>query len=114
MQADRWYRPPSGELFASILSPFPAHGNTALILTAHPDDEAMFFAPAILSLVEDGWSVQGLCLSIGQSRLHHCRQRTAHTPGDQAGLGQTRRKELFASYDKLGVSADEVFILDDL
>lgn len=37
----------------------------ALFLTAHPDDECMFFAPAILRLVELNASVHLLCLSQG-------------------------------------------------
>ncbi len=39
---------------------------TALILTAHPDDECMFFGPIILGLIEEGWKVKGLCLSEGR------------------------------------------------
>lgn len=38
---------------------------TALILTAHPDDEVMFFSPTILGLQEAGWNITGLCLSNG-------------------------------------------------
>lgn len=38
---------------------------TALILTAHPDDEVMFFTPTILALIADEWSVHALCLSTG-------------------------------------------------
>lgn len=41
---------------------------TALILTAHPDDEVMFFTPTILALLAAGWEVSALCLSTGQSR----------------------------------------------
>ena len=40
---------------------------TALLLTAHPDDEVMFFTPTILALLAAGWEVAGLCLSNGQS-----------------------------------------------
>lgn len=40
---------------------------TALLLTAHPDDEAMFFSPTILQLIAQGWEVRGLCLSVGKS-----------------------------------------------
>jgi len=39
---------------------------TALILTAHPDDEVMFFTPTILALLAAGWEVGALCLSNGQ------------------------------------------------
>lgn len=37
----------------------------ALIVTAHPDDECMFFAPTILRLVELKACVHLLCLSQG-------------------------------------------------
>jgi len=37
-----------------------------LFLTAHPDDECMFFAPTIISLVEQGTKVVGLSLSNGK------------------------------------------------
>lgn len=36
-----------------------------LFVTAHPDDECMFFAPTILSLVKEGYCVYLLCLSAG-------------------------------------------------
>lgn len=39
---------------------------TALILTAHPDDEVMFFTPTILGLIAAGWQVSALCLCTGQ------------------------------------------------
>lgn len=42
-------------------------GKTALILTAHPDDEVMFFTPTILGLITGGWEVSALCLSNGGS-----------------------------------------------
>lgn len=38
----------------------------ALLVTAHPDDECMFFAPTILKLVESQASVYLLCLSTGR------------------------------------------------
>lgn len=39
---------------------------SALIVTAHPDDEVMFFSPTILGLIGAGWNVRGLCLSTGK------------------------------------------------
>ena len=45
------------------------YDRTALILTAHPDDEAMFFSPTILHLRQNDWVVRGLCLSTGQWAL---------------------------------------------
>ena len=40
-------------------------GGTALIVTAHPDDEAMFCGPTIQRLQQDGTSIHVLCLSTG-------------------------------------------------
>lgn len=42
-----------------------ASAGCALLVTAHPDDEAMFWAPTILALVERGLRVALLCLSTG-------------------------------------------------
>lgn len=39
----------------------------ALVLTAHPDDECMFFAPAIVQLVALNANVHLLCLSKGMA-----------------------------------------------
>jgi N-acetylglucosaminylphosphatidylinositol deacetylase len=39
---------------------------TALVLTAHPDDEVMFFGPTILNLVASGWNLRAICISDGE------------------------------------------------
>ncbi|WVO13071.1 hypothetical protein L204_100681 [Cryptococcus depauperatus] len=70
---------------------------TALLLTAHPDDEVMFFGPTVLNLVAAGWDLRGLCLSTG----------------DSDGFGQVRKQELVASYEILGVPSENVQIVDD-
>lgn len=44
----------------------------ALILTAHPDDEAMFFAPTVLNLIAAGWGVLGVCMSTGEWAMGCC------------------------------------------
>lgn len=44
----------------------------ALVVTAHPDDECMFFAPTIIRLVELKASVHLLCLSEGTVTAHCC------------------------------------------
>lgn len=46
-------------------TPLAMAGECALFVTAHPDDETMFFAPAILSLLRRGLRVALLCLSTG-------------------------------------------------
>ncbi|KAK3066467.1 N-acetylglucosaminyl-phosphatidylinositol de-N-acetylase [Teratosphaeriaceae sp. CCFEE 6253] len=70
------------------------------LLIAHPDDEAMFFAPALLWLTrpELGNQVLILCLS----------------SGDADGLGHIRKDELKKSALQLGVtSAEHVVVVED-
>lgn len=69
------------------------------LLIAHPDDEAMFFAPSVLALTrpETGNHVKILCLSTG----------------DADGLGETRKRELVKSALMLGVrKEDDVFVIN--
>ncbi|KAJ6043755.1 uncharacterized protein N7446_001952 [Penicillium canescens] len=81
---------------------FPRLSNKRIcLLIAHPDDEAMFFAPTVLALTkpELGNHLKILCLSTG----------------DADGLGETRKKELQKSALELGLrSESDVFIVDDL
>ncbi|KAL1966826.1 hypothetical protein VTN77DRAFT_3791 [Rasamsonia byssochlamydoides] len=70
------------------------------LLIAHPDDEAMFFAPTLLALTrpELGNHVKILCLSTGNAD----------------GLGNIRRKELQKSAVHLGLrNESDVFVVDD-
>ncbi|CAK7242636.1 MAG: N-acetylglucosaminyl-phosphatidylinositol de-N-acetylase [Sporothrix thermara] len=79
---------------------FPALRNKRIcLLIAHPDDEAMFFAPTVLALTrpEAGNHVKILCLSNGNA----------------AGLGETRKRELVKSAMALGLAdEDDVFVVD--
>ncbi|CAG7979436.1 unnamed protein product [Penicillium salamii] len=81
---------------------FPRLANKRIcLLIAHPDDEAMFFAPTVLALTnpELGNHLKILCLSTG----------------DADGLGEVRKKELQKSALRLGLrSESDVFIVDDL
>ena len=70
---------------------------TVLFVTSHPDDECMFFAPTLLSLLREGHSVHLVCLS----------------KGDFYGQGDVRKKELMASCGKLGIPVSNVSIIDD-
>lgn len=57
-----------------VQSRFPALQNKRIcLLIAHPDDEAMFFAPTVLALTrpETGNHVKILCLSAGTSNSLH-------------------------------------------
>lgn len=71
--------------------------SSALLVTAHPDDEAMFFAPSIQALAAAGTTIYALCLSTGNAD----------------GLGAQRVRELFGSFDVLGVPAGRVKYLDE-
>lgn len=79
---------------------FPALRNKRIcLLIAHPDDEAMFFAPTVLALTrpETGNHVKILCLSSGNAD----------------GLGETRKKELVKSGMLLGLrNEDDVFVIE--
>ncbi|PNS19347.1 hypothetical protein CAC42_2524 [Sphaceloma murrayae] len=84
-----------------LASRFPTlHSKRIVLLIAHPDDEAMFFSPSVLSLTSPdlGNHLKILCLSTGNAE----------------GLGTIRRHELVKSALLLGVrSADDVLVLDD-
>ncbi|RQM06325.1 hypothetical protein DH86_00001129, partial [Scytalidium sp. 3C] len=81
-------------------SKFPTLTNKKIcLLIAHPDDEAMFFAPTLLALTAPhrGNHVKILCLSSGNAD----------------GLGETRKKELVKSGMLLGLrKEDDVFVID--
>ncbi|KAH3853283.1 N-acetylglucosaminyl-phosphatidylinositol de-N-acetylase-like [Dreissena polymorpha] len=68
-----------------------------LIVTAHPDDECMFFAPTILSLLQEGHQIYLVCLS----------------KGNFYNQGELRKKELLVSCGKLGIPQSNVTIIED-
>ncbi|XP_016332479.1 N-acetylglucosaminyl-phosphatidylinositol de-N-acetylase-like [Sinocyclocheilus anshuiensis] len=68
----------------------------ALLVTAHPDDECMFFAPTVLKLVESQAAVYLLCLSTGNYNSQ----------------GLQRKRELLESCAVLGIPSDHVTIID--
>ncbi|KAF8814674.1 N-acetylglucosaminylphosphatidylinositoldeacety la se [Phlegmacium glaucopus] len=68
-----------------------------LLVTAHPDDETMFFAPTILSLTrKTSLNLFHLCLSSGNAD----------------GLGETRKGELRNSLSILGIDHNKQWIVD--
>jgi N-acetylglucosaminylphosphatidylinositol deacetylase len=71
-------------------------GGVALLVTAHPDDESMFFVPAIAALRASGWRVRLLCLS----------------NGDGDGDGAVRAAEAAAAGLVLGLPAGGVVVRD--
>ncbi|BCR99592.1 PIG-L family deacetylase [Aspergillus luchuensis] len=95
------------------------------LLIAHPDDEAMFFAPTVLALTrpEYGNHLKILCLSSGKHPHRPSNKHPQHTPtnthprhetGDADGLGHIRKKELVKSALQLGLRQEsDVYIIDD-
>uniref|UniRef100_A0A3Q4AMF7 N-acetylglucosaminylphosphatidylinositol deacetylase n=1 Tax=Mola mola TaxID=94237 RepID=A0A3Q4AMF7_MOLML len=67
-----------------------------LIVTAHPDDECMFFAPTIIQLVELHASVHLLCLS----------------QGNYYNKGAQRKQELLNSCAVLGIPDSRITIVN--
>lgn len=67
-----------------------------LLVIAHPDDEAMFFAPTLMCLAETVESLHVLCLSTGNA----------------AGLGDLRERELEASCTVLKIPKKHITVID--
>uniref|UniRef100_A0A8C9IKB1 N-acetylglucosaminylphosphatidylinositol deacetylase n=1 Tax=Piliocolobus tephrosceles TaxID=591936 RepID=A0A8C9IKB1_9PRIM len=67
-----------------------------LLAIAHPDDEAMFFAPTVLGL----------------ARLRHWVYLLCFSAGNYYNQGETRKKELLQSCDVLGIPLSRVMIID--
>ncbi|XP_048222684.1 N-acetylglucosaminyl-phosphatidylinositol de-N-acetylase isoform X4 [Perognathus longimembris pacificus] len=69
----------------------------ALLVIAHPDDEAMFFAPTV----------------IGLTRLKHRVSLLCFSAGNYYNQGEIRKKELLQSCDVLGIPSSHVMIIDN-
>lgn len=76
----------------------PPRNKRITLLIAHPDDEAMFFAPTLLTLTKPPLNntLSVLCLSTGNAD----------------GIGHIRKSELVDSCARLGVPTDRVTSLD--
>ncbi|KAJ7267451.1 N-acetylglucosaminylphosphatidylinositoldeacety la se [Mycena rebaudengoi] len=84
-----------------------AFSGNILLLTAHPDDECMFFAPTILALVALGQKISSDGTNPGSSLYSLCL-----SAGNADGLGATRKYELESSLDVLGVDVDKRRIVE--
>ncbi|OQU94194.1 hypothetical protein CLAIMM_00588 [Cladophialophora immunda] len=89
-------------LTSTMLPPMPAllRNKRIILLIAHPDDESMFFSPALQALTHPSLQnhLKVLCMSTG----------------DSEGLGATRGQELEKAALTLGLRRKEdVFVLDD-
>ncbi|KAI0090376.1 putative deacetylase LmbE-like domain-containing protein [Irpex rosettiformis] len=79
-----------------------------LLLTAHPDDECMFFAPTLLGLRSLVQRSQKIGQFTGMPNLHSL----CLSVGDADGLGNVRREELSRSLDVLGITEDRRQVVD--
>lgn len=100
-------------LLRSAECPLPVSAaHTVLLVTAHPDDETLFFLPALQGLQAAGARITVLCLSTGDSpsaifaELHTllCISSVWVRIGNAEGLGVVRREELRAACRVLSVS----------
>jgi len=120
-------------LIVSLIGFLPSTNETAfppgstLILTAHPDDETMFFAPAVQSLGKER-DVRAVCMSTGEyaresnlwekkkkkrrARAHHLRLSFFSLAGNAENLGSLREKELNNAYGILGVETSKLTVFD--
>jgi len=81
-------------LFPSTLR----NAKNLLIVTAHPDDECLFFSPTILGILEAKPQTVGGLLVL--------------STGNNYGVGEMRKIELKGSCDALGISPDRCVALD--
>jgi len=84
-------------LFAPCKSNFIKNSkDIVLFVTAHPDDECMFFAPTILNLLKEDYCIYLLCLSAGG--FYH--------------QSVERKSELRQSCKILGIPSENVIIVE--
>lgn len=84
-----------------------------LLITAHPDDECMFFGPVIqkLSKMKD-IQLYLMCFSIGMYFRFYSIiiSLSAHVSGDFEGKGSLRKCELYESCKILGIEEGNVLL----
>src|ERR1700761_6318356 len=84
-------------------------GKRIVLLIAHPDDEAMFFAPTVLALTKPELQndFRILCLSTGKNvTTRPFSQELTAITGNADGLGDVRKTELVKSALHLGVRSE--------
>ncbi|KIK70682.1 hypothetical protein GYMLUDRAFT_287284 [Collybiopsis luxurians FD-317 M1] len=107
-----------------------------LLVTAHPDDECLFFAPTILALTRS-WQLDAISVNNEEERISETGSETKQgtygqdeyrqnqgtgenqvfslclSTGDASGLGHIRRLEYEKSLDVLGIRQGNRVVLDD-
>jgi len=84
------------ELHEEVNSQRKITPSPVLLLTAHPDDEVMFFAPTLRALRKQDVEIKVLCLSNGNAE----------------GLGAIRERELGDSLDVLGIGRENGAVIN--
>jgi N-acetylglucosaminylphosphatidylinositol deacetylase len=120
---------------ARLLPPELLKAKNLLIVTAHPDDECLFFSPSILGVLDRNKNIKGglVVMSTGMSLPHEvpvqsvpCSQHShLHNlplsvliffplwSGNNYGLGETRKTELLGSCKALGIDTSRCVALDN-
>ncbi|KAL2128274.1 hypothetical protein VTI74DRAFT_9423 [Chaetomium olivicolor] len=83
---------------ARILPPQLLAAKNLLIVTAHPDDECLFFSPSILGVLDRNRDITGGLLVM--------------STGNNYGIGETRQKELQGSCKALGIHPQRCVAMD--
>ncbi|KAI5461825.1 putative glycan biosynthesis protein [Mariannaea sp. PMI_226] len=83
---------------ARLLPPELQHAKNLLIVTAHPDDECLFFSPSILGVLDRNPTVKGGLLVM--------------STGNNYGIGDTRKQELLGSCRALRIDQSRCIALD--
>ncbi|EHK46626.1 uncharacterized protein TrAtP1_005402 [Trichoderma atroviride] len=83
---------------ARLLPPELLQAKNVLIVTAHPDDECLFFSPAILGVLDRNRAINGGLLVM--------------STGNNYGLGETRKQELKGSCSALRINPSRCEALD--
>ncbi|SPQ22994.1 639a7789-5f66-48dc-94c0-d87af1cab84a [Thermothielavioides terrestris] len=83
---------------ARILPPQLLAAKNLLIVTAHPDDECLFFSPSILGVLDRNRAITGGLLVM--------------STGNNYGLGDVRKKELQGSCKALGIHSERCVAMD--
>jgi len=89
----------------AFISPVLSNATNILWLTAHPDDESMFFAPSILNLLTEHQASNGTVFT----PTGHILSLSA---GNADGLGAARTVEMRAACWALNIASENCIVLD--
>jgi N-acetylglucosaminylphosphatidylinositol deacetylase len=100
---------------ARILPPQLLAAKNLLVVTAHPDDECLFFAPSILGTLDGNPDIKGalLVMSTGALTLWPATATLTNTKlGNNYGQGKMRTNELQGSCEALGIHPTRCVAID--